>query len=48
MTGFNSKREASYAKLNNDVTIVHYKEDGYKVPKCFNSVFEWRDWQKAD
>jgi hypothetical protein len=47
MTGFNSKREASYAKLNNDVTIVHYKDDSYKVPRCFNSVLEWRDWQKA-
>ena len=47
MTGFNSKREASYAKLNTKTTIVHYKEDSYKVPKCFNSVVEWRDWQKA-
>jgi hypothetical protein len=61
MTGFNSKRKASYTKLNYefvvDNTVVKvgnlnepmfkYKEDGYKVPLCFNSMLEWKDWQKA-
>ena len=54
MTGFNSKRKASYTKLNYefvvDNTVVKvgnlnepmfkYKEDGYKVPLCFNSMLE--------
>jgi hypothetical protein len=61
MTGFNSKREASYQKLNYEVVvgdevvkvgnlddpIFKYKEDTYKIPRCFNSVVQWRDWLKA-